>query len=136
MNFVKKNCIFLTHFHFAFCLICILLHLHYVSFAIVTFAFCLICVLLKLHYVSLEFCYICILSPLHFVTIRLTTVGLSKHKIFCRFMFILHSKTKSITNSCPIITLITSTWLFHMEATFHPAPLFFFAPRIPCLDPS
>ena len=70
---------------FAFCFICILLHLYFVSFAFcyycimsnlhfVTFAICSICILSGLHCVwfafclFLTFCYICILSNLHFVT--------------------------------------------------------------------
>ena len=56
---------------FAFCHICILLHLHYVSFA-----FCLICILSGLHFVSFAFCYICNMSVLHFVRFA-----------FCRVFF-------------------------------------------------
>ena len=47
---------------FAFCLICILSHLYFV-----TFALCLICILSYLHLVRFAFCFICILSYLHFV---------------------------------------------------------------------
>ena len=46
---------------FAFCLICILSHLYFV-----TFALCLICILSYLHLVRFAFCFICILSYLHF----------------------------------------------------------------------
>ena len=71
---------------FAFCLICILSHFHFVTFALclicilsylyfVRFAFCFICILLYLQYVGFAFCHICILSffcilsNLHFVWI-------------------------------------------------------------------
>ena len=46
----------------AFCPICILSHLYFV-----TFALCLICILSYLHLVRFAFCFICILSYLHFV---------------------------------------------------------------------
>ena len=47
---------------FAFCYICILSHLRFV-----TIALCLICILLHLQFVTFAFCYICIMSRLHFV---------------------------------------------------------------------
>ena len=52
---------------FAFCHICILLHLYFVSFA-----FCYNCIMSYLHLLYLQFdwfafCYICILSGWHFV---------------------------------------------------------------------
>ena len=53
----------------------------------VLFAFCHICILLHLHYLSFEFCLICILSGLHFVTFAFGLNCILLYLQYVRFAF-------------------------------------------------